>query len=79
MYAFWSDDLDDEANQLLSALRANIDTARWVVKTANDVKEGPLIRRAIHVVDSVASMADALKESTPPQFAHMAAEEIGLF
>ena len=79
MYGQWSDDLDDEASQLLSALRANVDTARWVMKTASDITKGPLIQRAMHVVDSVSSMVDAVRETTPPQFAELAAEEVGFF
>lgn len=79
MYSHCSEDSDDEASQLLSAVCTNMHTARWAVRMASDMTEGPLIQRAAHVVDSASSMVDAMRGTTPPQFADMAAEEVGFF
>lgn len=73
----WDEDPGDEASQLLSAVRANMGTARWAMKMAGAITRGPLIQRAAHVVDSASSMVDAMRETTPPQFAYLAAEEVG--
>lgn len=79
MHGHYSDEADDEANQLLCGLRANVDTAVWVVLAASKLEQSPIIQRAAHVMRSVSAMVDAVRESTPPQFADLGATTVGFF